>query len=247
MIYRLQETTSTNDEAQASRYVHGDVIWAERQTAGRGQRGHTWLSPEGENLLFTVVLCPTFLPVGKQFYLSEAVALALVDTFCSYRIDTRIKWTNDIYVANRKLVGILIEHNLQGEHLSRTRVGVGINVCQQHFDPSLPNPTSMRVETGLSYDRQEVLHRFLEQLARRYALLEQGDYATLTADYQAHLYRLHQVQRFRLADGTEFDGIIRGVADSGALQVEHPNAEVGSYLFKEIEFVIKKSSLTSGM
>ena len=50
MIYRIDETTSTNDEARDAKYRHGDIVWAERQTAGRGQRGHTWTSPEGENL-----------------------------------------------------------------------------------------------------------------------------------------------------------------------------------------------------
>ena len=111
MIYRIDETTSTNDEARDAKYRHGDIVWAERQTAGRGQRGHTWTSPEGENLTFSMVLEPRFLPVGEQFLLSEAVTLALTDTFAAYGIDTRIKWTNDIYIGDRKLVGILIEHN----------------------------------------------------------------------------------------------------------------------------------------
>ena len=91
MIYRIEETTSTNDDARDAKYRHGDIVWAERQTAGRGQRGHTWTSAEGENLTFSVVLCPRFLPVGEQFLLSEAVALALTDTFAQAGIETRIK------------------------------------------------------------------------------------------------------------------------------------------------------------
>ncbi len=86
MIYRIDETTSTNDEARDAKYRHGDIVWAERQTAGRGQRGHTWTSPEGENLTFSMVLEPRFLPVGEQFLLSEAVTLALTDTFAAYGI-----------------------------------------------------------------------------------------------------------------------------------------------------------------
>ena len=73
----LEETTSTNDEARNPRYGHGDAICAERQTAGRGQRGHTWSSEEGRNLMFSLVWEPRFLPVSEQFLLSEAVALAL--------------------------------------------------------------------------------------------------------------------------------------------------------------------------
>ena len=106
MIYRIAETTSTNDDAKRPEYRHGDIVWAERQTAGRGQRGHSWTSPEGENLTFTLVLEPVFLPVGEQFLLSEAVTLALTDTFAAFGIDARIKWTNDIYVGDKKLIGI---------------------------------------------------------------------------------------------------------------------------------------------
>ena len=87
MIYRIAETTSTNDDAKRPEYRHGDIVWAERQTAGRGQRGHSWTSPEGENLTFTLVLEPVFLPVGEQFLLSEAVTLALTDTFAAFGID----------------------------------------------------------------------------------------------------------------------------------------------------------------
>ena len=130
MIYRIDETTSTNDDARDARYRHGDIVWAERQTAGRGQRGHTWLSPRGENLTFTLVLEPHFLPVGEQFLLSEIVTLALTELFNRYGIDTRIKWTNDIYTGDRKLVGMLIEHDLAGGRLARTLAGIGINVNQ---------------------------------------------------------------------------------------------------------------------
>ncbi|MDE7128706.1 MAG: biotin--[acetyl-CoA-carboxylase] ligase, partial [Alistipes sp.] len=73
MIYRIDKTTSTNDDARDARYRHGDVIWAEEQTAGRGQRGHKWESRTGDNLLFSVVLTPEFLPVAEQFLLSVVV------------------------------------------------------------------------------------------------------------------------------------------------------------------------------
>lgn len=148
MIYRIAETTSTNDDAKRPEYRHGDIVWAERQTAGRGQRGHSWTSPEGENLTFTLVLEPVFLPVGEQFLLSETVTLALTDTFASFGIDARIKWTNDIYVGDKKLVGILIEHSYSGPTLARTIAGIGINVNQRAFDPALPNPVSMAVATA---------------------------------------------------------------------------------------------------
>ena len=227
----LEETTSTNDEARNPRYEHGDAICAERQTAGRGQRGHTWSSEEGRNLMFSLVWEPRFLPVSEQFLLSEAVALALTDLFGGYGIDARIKWTNDIYAGDRKLVGILIEHNLTGDRLSRTIVGIGVNVNQTRFDPSLPNPSSMRLETGCEYEQ-----------------LEKGDREALQADYRRRMYRLGERHRYRYPDGRTVEAVLRGVRPSGELLVELPDGRTEGYLFREIEFVIegKQTARTDG-
>lgn len=241
MIYRIEQTTSTNDDARDPRYVHGDVIWAERQSAGRGQRGHSWTSPEGENLTFTLVLEPRFLPVGEQFLLSEAVTLALTDTFATWGIDARIKWTNDIYVGDRKLVGILIEHNYAGQHLARTIVGIGINVNQTTFDPALPNPVSMAVASGRSFDRQQVLDTFHAHCMARYAQLERGERQALQDAYRERMYALEQMRTFRFPDGTPTRAAIQGVRPSGELILQHDDGTRREYLFREIEFVIDRN------
>ena len=249
MIYKLEETTSTNDDARAPHYRHGDVVWAERQTAGRGQRGHTWSSPEGENLTFSVVLEPGFLPVQAQFLLLETVALALCDTFEGFGIATRIKWTNDIYAGDRKLVGILTEHFYSGPTLGRTVVGIGINVNQTRFDPALPNPVSMAQLTGLRYDRAGVLDAFLAALGRRYAALE-GAYAVggeaaceaLERAYCSRMYRLDSWHWFREPGGEPFEAAIRGVGPAGALRLEHRDGTLHDYLFRQVEFIVARAS-----
>lgn len=238
MIYHIAETTSTNDLAREERYGHGDVICAERQTAGRGQRGHTWTSPEGVNLLFSVVLCPTFLPAGEQFLLSQAVALALVDTLGTCGIDARIKWTNDIYAGDRKLVGILIEHHLAGGRLARTVAGIGINVNQTAFDPALPNPVSLAQAGGRKFNRSRLLETFLVRCLRRYAQLERGEKEALQHAYRERMYRLGEQHPYRLPDGTLFQAAIEGVLPSGELILRHADGTRHEYLFREIEFVI---------
>ena len=238
MIRHIRETTSTNDEARDAQYRHGDVVWAERQTAGRGQRGHAWTSPEGENLTFTLVLEPRFLPVGEQFLLSEAIALALVDTFAAFGIDTRIKWTNDSYAGDRKLVGMLIEHNCSGGTLGRTIAGIGINVNQTTFDPALPNPVSMAQAAGRTFDRREVLATFLDRCAARYALLERGERQTLQEAYRSRMYRLGELHDYRRPDGTTVRAAIEGVRPAGQLILRHEDGGTHEYLFREIEFVI---------
>lgn len=238
MIHHISQTTSTNDDARRAEYRHGDVIWAERQSAGRGQRGHTWTSPEGENLTFSLVLEPTFLPVGEQFLLSQVVALALTDAFSEFGLDARIKWTNDIYLGDCKLVGILIEHNYSGQTLARTIAGIGINVNQTAFDPALPNPTSMAVAAGRTFDRSEVLDRFLARCSERFAQLEQGEKVQLQNDYRARMYRLGAMHDFLFADGTPTRAAIEGVRPTGELILRHDDGRVGEYLFGEIRFVI---------
>ena len=184
MIYHLDITASTNDDARDEKYREGDVVWADFQTAGRGQRGHLWHSRKGENLTFSAVLEPTFVPIAEQFSVSEVVALSLVDMLAEYGIEAKIKWTNDIYVGDKKLVGILIEHSLSSATLRRTIVGVGINVNQREFDPSSPNPVSMAQLLDRELDAEEVLQCFLKHLQENYEYLREAknsQLSTLTA------------------------------------------------------------------
>lgn len=239
MIHYFEQLTSSNDEATLPHYREGDIIWAEQQTAGRGQRGHSWQSNEGENLTFTALLEPTFLPPAEQFSLLQVVALAMVDMLLEYDIEAKIKWTNDIYVGDKKLVGILMEHKLQGAAIGRTIAGIGINVNQTEFDPELPNPTSMRLIAGKEFDRKEVLERIAHHLKSRYEMLRCGDQERLRQDYHQRLYRLCQEHTYALPDGSRFRGVIEGVEPQGALKISTPQGEVHSFLFKEVEFVLK--------
>ena len=261
MIYHFDTTASTNDDARDEKYREGDVVWADFQTAGRGQRGHEWHSRKGENLTFSVVLEPLFVPIAEQFSVSEVVALSLVDMLAEYGIGAKIKWTNDIYVGDRKLVGILIEHSLAATTLRRTIVGVGINVNQTEFDPSLPNPVSMAQLLGKELNAEEVLRCFLKHLQRNYELLREAkneelkngnssncqlsivncqlnDENHLHERYNAWLYRKNEYHTYALPSGEKFRAKIVGTAPSGALRLEDEAGKTKDYLFKEVEFVI---------
>lgn len=238
MIYHFDTTASTNDDARNEKYCEGDVVWADFQTAGRGQRGHEWHSRKGENLTFSVVLEPTFVPIAEQFSVSEVVALSLVDMLAEYGIDAKIKWTNDIYVGDRKLVGILIEHSLASSSLRRTIVGVGINVNQTEFDASLPNPVSMAQLLGKELDAEAVLNCFISHLQRHYESLREGGAEVLHERYNALLYRKNEYHAYALPSGEKFRAKIVGTAPSGALRLESEEGTTKDYLFKEVEFVI---------
>ncbi len=236
MFYFFDELSSTIDEARDDKYRHGDVVVAEHQTAGRGQRGRVWHSPAGENLMFSVVLDTGFLRSNEQFLLLQAVALGLVDVFVLYGLDARVKWTNDIYIGDRKVVGVLIDHTLGANGmLARSGVGIGINVNQRVFDSALPNPTSMAVELGREVDRGEVLRRACECVMRRVEQLREGDFQR---EYHSRIYRLDELAEYELANGERFRGTIRGVRPGGGLVVELQDGTVREFLFREVSFVI---------
>lgn len=238
-VFAFRTLGSTNAECKNPCYDHGDVVVAREQTAGRGQRGNRWSSSAGLNLTFSVVLKPTFLAAREQFLLSEAVALALHDTLGELGIASRIKWTNDIYVADKKICGILIEHEVtQQGSLARTIVGIGLNINQKEFEEWVPNPTSLALLTGKEHRLEDVFEKLYDHLMARYEQL-QSDKEGLHRLYNSLLYRLGEQHTYALPSGERFEGIIRGVEAEGALVVEWASTgQEAKYLFKEVEFII---------
>lgn len=233
----LTETPSTNDVVRDPVYKEADMVIAETQTKGRGQRGNHWESEKGKNLTFSIVLSPAFLAAQSQFMLSETISLALVDTLAHFGVEAQIKWPNDIYVDGRKIAGILIENDIMGDRLSRSIVGIGLNVNQRDFSPELPNPTSMSLVTGTEIDRGAVLKYFYVRLSIRYAALV-GEYmSSIQNDYHERLLYFEMPHTFKIPDSTTvFTGTIRRVEPSGTLIVEREDGTLKGYLFKEIEF-----------
>lgn len=121
------------------------AVMADYQTAGRGQRGNTWQSARGQNLLCSIRHFPTFIRPDEQFVLSQLIALAISDVVAELipnaAADLRIKWPNDIYWRDRKLCGILIEYELSASSIEQAIIGFGINVHQTDFAPAVGDTT----------------------------------------------------------------------------------------------------------
>ena len=163
---------STNDEAR--RLIRDldnlSVIAARCQTAGRGQGDHKWHSLPGENLTFSVVLkfgeqglAP--LAARDALTITETITLALRLYLEEKSISVRIKWPNDIYTGDKKICGILIENILHGSDIVSSIVGIGLNLNQTKFPADLPNPISVALMTGASYDPASELVRFRDILS----------------------------------------------------------------------------------
>lgn len=240
-IIHLQEIDSTNNYLHAlahpERLGEGSVVWAEFQTAGRGQIGNGWESAEGENLTFSVVLYPTFLPANRQFLISQITALSVKQTLDRYVDDITVKWPNDIYWRDRKICGMLIENDLTGQFIYSSILGIGININQKAFKSNAPNPVSLYQILGKETDREVFLHEFLEQLYANYLLLLQEKDALIQNAYRQALFRREGFYLYEDANGC-FEAAIEEIEPSGYLHLRLKDNTVRRYEFKEVKFVI---------
>ena len=231
-IIHIDETDSTN--SWLTKNCAGGqtpcVVVADYQTAGRGCGTNTWESERGKNLLFSLLISPEYLPANKQFQLSMAISLAIVDAVGQLVGDLSIKWPNDIYWRNGKLAGILIENRLQGNLIKDCIMGVGLNVNQRAFHSDAPNPVSLWQITGQETDREQLLKEILKSLD---VLL-----ATDIKDrYMKMLYRRKGFHPYTDKDGV-FMAEIVGVEDDGHLLLRDDDGNERRYAFKEVTFII---------
>ena len=191
----IDETHSTSSllrETYDDSLPHLFTIRTDFQTAGRGQAGNSWESEKGKNLLFSTLLSYAHVHAADQWRLSmlvavavrEAIALSL-SPLASRLSPITIKWPNDIYYQDKKLVGILIENTLSGGQIAYTIAGVGVNVNQTKWLSNAPNPVSMKQITGEEYDVEDLLNAFLVALQR----WETASTEQLKEEYVRHLYR----------------------------------------------------------
>ena len=245
-LIHLTETESTNSYLTAlcnkQNAEEFTCVYADFQISGRGQRGNSWESEAGKNLLFSFVVFPTFLEIRHQFLLSEVTALALYDTLSAYTADISIKWPNDIYWKDRKLCGTLIENDITGAHINRSISGTGINLNQMFFTSDAPNPVSLQQITGKSYDREIILRQCMKQIISYYKLLHAGKAEEISAEYKEKLYRRNGFFPYKDTQGT-FYARIDNVEPTGKLILTDEEQRRREYLFKEVKFIINEHLL----
>jgi BirA family transcriptional regulator, biotin operon repressor / biotin---[acetyl-CoA-carboxylase] ligase len=226
--------------------THGMAVFALEQTEGRGQRGKTWLTEPGSNIILSLILKPETLTIQEQFFLSIATALGVRRFFAGYagEEDTLIKWPNDLYWRDRKAGGILIESVIGGGSFSTGTMpanwkwaiaGIGININQTVFPENIPNPVSLKQITGKTFDSLVLAKELCGILDIYYRRMEARDWGFLLSEYNQFLYKLNQTVRLKKGNRV-FEGLVKGVTPDGRLQVMHALEE--SFGFGEVEWII---------
>ncbi|HUM46767.1 MAG TPA: biotin--[acetyl-CoA-carboxylase] ligase [Chitinophagales bacterium] len=238
----FESLSSTNEYAHLllarETVFEGTLVRASFQTGGKGYGGNIWESERGQNLLVSIVLKPVFLLPKRQFFLNQAISLAVAETIAevTYLEDIKIKWPNDIFYQDKKVAGILIENAVQGNQLLHSVAGIGLNVNQEKFSPELKHVTSLRLMAGGTMDIRKVQDVLCEKIEFRYLQLKSNHVDLLQKDYMKQLYRAEEESVFR-ANGNRFNAKIAGLTAEGKLVLQLGDRhEV--FGFKEVEMVI---------
>lgn len=243
-IEKIESVASTNDHlGQLCKNNEAEefyTVLAEFQTAGKGQRGNSWESEPGKNLTFSTVLYPTILKANRQFFLSMLISTAIIETLSNYTKGFSIKWPNDIYWNNRKIAGILIENELEGQYVMQSIIGIGLNVNQETFLSPAPNPISLRQILGVEIDRKELFEKLLYNIIGGYQSLEENfedTIASINILYLRNLYRRNGYYSYRDAQGI-FRAQFEDMDTDGHIYLRDDQGKIRRYAFKEVEYIL---------
>ena len=237
----LKKTSSTN--AFASNFIANSnpkgnfSIYSYNQTSGKGQIGRYWYSGEGNNLALTLVLTHSHLRVSEQFLLNIAISLGVLRFLSDHLTDYRlsIKWPNDIYVEDKKIAGILIQNQLRSHQITRSIIGVGLNVNEAEFPSDIPNPISM---FQLLNKKQNLLNCKCQLEKHILSFLNKMQIAKKLqrSMYLNHLYRKNKKHSFDI-NGKHCEAEIVDVSEEGklVLMIEGKKQE---FNFRELKFII---------
>lgn len=173
-IIVLDQTGSTNDaisKIATPNSSEGLVLFAEHQTAGRGQRGNRWESAAAKGLWFSILLRPR-IEINRSPLLTTWAAETISETIENeFRLKTTIKIPNDVQINGRKVAGVLVEMRAHEKAPHSAIVGIGINVNQalEDFPKDLqPRAVSLAMALGRQVDRQKLAVAILRSLDRIY-------------------------------------------------------------------------------
>jgi len=208
-IVSLDTVGSTMDEAFAlgmKAAPEGTVVCAESQSKGRGRLGRGWVSPKGKGLYFSLILRPKFAP-SQMAQLTLMTAVVLSEALeNSAGVKTAIKWPNDLLSGGRKLAGVLTELRAEMDQVKFVVIGIGVNI-NASAGQLVPEATSLKIETGRSFNRVALLQEILRGMESWYEILNRGGFAPVLEEWKKRCGTLKK--RVRVADAA---GTVEGVA-----------------------------------
>ena len=225
-IYKEETDSTSNLARQMAEEGEGEwlVIVAERQTAGRGRRGKSFLSPEG-GLYFSVILKP-MIKLENAYYITTAAAVATVKaikTVC--KKECGIKWVNDIYLNGRKVCGILTEGVPEGDGFKFVILGIGINIIPPEggFDDEIKDIAGALFDKceNIAEIKEKLLKEILSEFDKYYKNINDKSFIE---DYKAFSIMEGKKITVHRADG-EYAATVLKLDDNCNLLIQKENGE----------------------
>ena len=174
-IIELDEVDSTNEYCKRNYAGSSFCVIAERQTGGRGTKGRSFSSVKG-GLYLSVVRRLYKVEATDAFLIMINACTAVCRTVEHYGLKPIIRWANDVLVNGRKISGTLIENAFSGSFISRSIVGIGLNINNELPADLLNIATTLKVETGREIPVKEVRDLLLENMNKKFTLSEYKSY-----------------------------------------------------------------------
>ncbi len=170
-IKKYKEVDSTSGIAKKFEHQPWTIIWAEKQTRGRGKKDHSWFSPQG-GLYFSIVLPKNTIEDLQTLTILASFVIAKIIKE-KFDLEPFIKLPNDVFVNQKKIAGVLTE-NVFGQEVKRSIMGIGIDTNINSFPPELENiATSLKIETGKEINNKEFLEEIVEELKKQLKIISQ--------------------------------------------------------------------------
>lgn len=237
-IITLDEANSTNQQLREEARTgakHGTVLWARKQTEGRGRNGRSWESPAG-GLYASLLLRPGKNPaqIAQLSFVAavsahKALASILCDGVASGEVraadaDIRLKWPNDILLNGRKLGGILLESSIEGGKVDWVILGLGVNI--ERYPEGCEFPATSLAAAGVTgISAKIVLSRFLYSFAEDYAVWSREGFTPFRQLWLHQASFLGELIQARTESGTQ-EGIFEDLDEEGALVLRTRQGEI---------------------
>ncbi len=237
-IFHFFKVDSTNNVAMRlgeEGEPQGAVVIAEEQTAGRGRAGRAWISERSAGIHVSVLLRPT-LPTAHAPTLTLAAGLAAREVIAQQTgLAPDIRWPNDVLVGGLKVCGILTEMRAEPDRVHFAVIGIGINVNQSRMPAELVDiASSLRIVTGRTHSRAEVLIQLLRELERYYNLLvAEGPGPIVKRFAEVSSYCRGKRVLIRTAAET-FEGTTAGLESNGVLRVKRKDGRIEPVLAGDV-------------
>ena len=228
-LYKFNELDSTNNylERNHKNYEEFDVICAKNQTHGRARRQNDWISMEG------MAIFSFFLKERKNWKIEDYLKLPLIAGLATIRglkgienLEYKFKWTNDIYLENKKLCGILME-KIDDVYI----VGIGINVNNILPETLKNKAISLTQATNKKYEIDEIVKNIVSEFQILCENLENGLWEDILTEINEINYLKNK--EIELKFGNEaVSGVVRYINENGEIEVLVKQDENGKIVIR---------------